>query len=123
MWIGPTSYVACGVNARRACLKSGTDDDPSVELQACFLGELQTWSNAYAYNHQIGLDRATFLQADGFFVDGSNFVFEMKDHAVLLVEGTDEVSHIGAKNALHRSLIRRHHVDLQLARAQRGSDL
>ena len=42
----------------------------------------------------------------------SDFVLEVKDHAVLLMEGTDEVTHIGAENPLHRPLIRRHDVNL-----------
>src|SRR6187200_1607608 len=116
MWVGPSSYIACGVNARGARLEILVDDDPSVELHACFLGKLQTWSNADAHNHQIGLDRSTFLQAEGLFVDGSDFVFEVKENAMLLMEGADKVTHIGAENSLHRPLIRRHDVDLQLAR-------
>ena len=42
---------------------------------------------------------------------------------MLLVEGADKVTHIRAENALHRPLIRRHDVNLQVPRAQRGSDL
>ena len=113
MWVGPSSYIACGRKCPRRSSEILVDDDPSVELHACFLGKLQTWSNADAYNHQIGLDRSTFLQADGLFVDGSDFVFEVKDNAVLLMEAADKVTHIGAENPLHRPLIRRHDVDLQ----------
>jgi hypothetical protein len=76
------------------------------------LGKLQTWSNTEAYNHQIGLDRATFLQVDGFLVYGSDFVFQVKDNAMLLVEGSDKVAHIRTEDPFHRPFIQRHHVNL-----------
>jgi hypothetical protein len=112
MRVGPPSDVPCRVDAWGTRLEILVDDDPSVELEACFLGKLQTWSNADAYNHQIGLDRATFLQAHGFFVDGSDFVFEVKDNAMLLMEGADKVTHIRAEDPFHRPFIGRHDVNL-----------
>src|SRR5512143_39244 len=112
MWIGPPRDVPCRVHARGARLEILVDGDPSIELETRFLGELQTWSNADAYNHQLGFDRATFLQADVFFVDSSGFVFQVKDNAMLLMKGADKVTHFRAENALHRPPIRRHDVNL-----------
>ena len=82
MRVGPPRDVSCCVDARGIRLQMMANNDPSVELQTCVVGKLQTRSNTDAYNHQIGLDRATFLQADGFFLDGSGFVFEVKDNAM-----------------------------------------
>src|SRR6186713_947258 len=112
MWVRPARDVPCRVDAWGTRLEILADNDPSIELQTCVLGKLHTWSNADAYNNQIGLDRATFLQADGFFLDGSDFVFEVEGNAMFLMEGADKVTHIRAENALHRPLIRRYDVDL-----------
>ena len=46
----------------------------------------------------------------------------MKHDAVLLVQRADEVAHVRSEHTLHRPLFRRHHVDLDVARAQRGRD-
>ena len=43
----------------------------------------------------------------------------MEDDAVLLVEGLDEIAHLRAQHPLHRPLLRRHDMNLDLARAQR----
>jgi hypothetical protein len=64
-----------------------------------------------------------FSKRTVFFVDGSDFVFEVKGNAMFLMEGADKVTHIRAEIALHRPLIRRYDVNLQVPRAERGSDL
>jgi len=42
----------------------------------------------------------------------------MKDDAVLLMQCAHEIAHVGSKHALHRPLLRRDDVDLDVARAQ-----
>ena len=46
----------------------------------------------------------------------------MEDHAMLLVQLADEVTHLRPEHAFERTLLGRHHVHLELARAQRGRD-
>ncbi len=46
-----------------------------------------------------------------------------KTDAVLLVQRAHEIAHLRTQNALHRSLVRRHHMDFDLAGAQRRRDL
>ena len=53
-----------------------------------------------------------FSKRIGFSVDGGDLVLEVKDNAMLLMEGADEVTHFGAENPLHRPLIGRHDVNL-----------
>ena len=47
----------------------------------------------------------------------------MEDDAVLLVQCAYEIAHVSAEHALHRPLLRRHDVDLDIARAQRRRGL
>ena len=47
----------------------------------------------------------------------------MKDDAVLLMQRAHEIAHFRPEHALHRPLFRRHHVDLDIARAQRRRGL
>ena len=47
----------------------------------------------------------------------------MEDDAVLLVQRANEVAHLGPEHALHRPLLRRDDMHLDLARPQRGRDL
>ena len=47
----------------------------------------------------------------------------MEDDAVLLMQCANEVAHVRSEHALHRTLLRRHHMDLDIMRAQRRRDL
>ena len=50
--------------------------------------------------------------------DGGHSIFEMKHDPVFLVQRTNEITHIGTEDALHRPLFRRHHVYFDLACAR-----
>jgi hypothetical protein len=60
-----------------------------------YVGHAEGWDEIV----KDGDINVTFIQADGFFVDDSDFVLKVEDDAVLLMEGTDEVTHIGAEDA------------------------
>ena len=47
----------------------------------------------------------------------------MEYDAVLLVNGADDIAEFAPEHALQRPALRRHHMDLDLARPQRGGDL
>ena len=47
----------------------------------------------------------------------------MKDDAMLFMQRAHEVAHLRPEDALHRPLLRRHHMNLDVARAQRRRGL
>src|SRR5271170_5762042 len=49
-------------------------------------------------------------------------LLQMKDNAMLFMERPHQSTQIGAKNSLHRSFFRRHHMDFDFPRAQGGGD-
>jgi hypothetical protein len=42
----------------------------------------------------------------------------MEDDAVFLMQCAHKIAHVRPKHALHRPLLRRHHMDLDIARTQ-----
>ena len=118
--IGPAGDVAGGEDARRAGLEKRVDHDAAIDGEPRLLGKLEPRPHADAHDDEIGLERAAALQLHLLAVDGGHRVLEMEDDAVLLVQRAHEVAHRGPQDALHRPLLRRHDMDLDLARAQRG---
>ena len=74
-------------------------------------------------DHEIGLERAAALELDLLALDRRRRVLEVKDDALLFMQGADEIAHLRTQDTLHRPLVRRHDMDLDLAVAQRRRDL
>ena len=96
---------------------------PRSIVKPGLLGERQARPHADADDDEIGLEHAAALQRRALAVDRGHGVPEMKDDAVLLMQRADEIAHLRAQHALHRPLLRRDDMDLDLARAQRRRDL
>ena len=122
--IGPARDIARGVDAGRRWFRGyAFDDDAAIDREAGLLGQRQARPHADADDHEIGLEHAAALQRRALAVDRGHGIAEMEDDAVLLVQRADEVAHLRPEHALHRPLLRRHDMDLDVARAQRGRDL
>ena len=72
---------------------------------------------ADAGDYEISIKHAAAFQRDPIAVYGASRVLEVEDHAVLLVQGAHEITHLRTQDTLHRSLLRRHHVDLDASGA------
>ena len=107
----------------RAGLEIGVDDDAAIDGEPGPLGELDPRAHADAGDHEIRLERAAAFELHLLAVDGARRLLEVEDDAVLLMERAHEVAHLRAEDSLHRPFVRRHHVDLDVAGAQRGRDL
>ena len=79
--------------------------------------------NADPGDHEISLDRAAAFELHLFAVDGGRHVLEVENHAVLLMQRADEIAHLRAENPLHGPFVRRHHMDVESASAERRRDL
>ena len=120
MRIGPARDIAGGVDPGNAGFEIGVDGDAAIERKAGLLGQRQPRPHADADHDQIGLQHAAAFERRALAVDRGDGIAEMEDHAVLLMQRADEVAHRGAEHALHRPLLQSHHMDLDLARPQRG---
>ncbi len=85
-------------------------------------GEHKARPDADPDHDQIGLDHAAALQRGAFAVELFHGVLEVKVDAVLFMQRADEIAHLGAEHTLHRPLLGRNHMHLQLARPQGGRD-
>ena len=56
-------------------------------------------------------------------IDRGHRVFEMENDPMLFVQRAHEVTHLRPEHALHRPLLRRHHMNLDVAGAQRRRGL
>ena len=86
-------------------------------------GQRKARPHADADHHEIGLDRAAALQRRALAVDRGDGIAEMEDDAMLLMQGADEVAHLGPEHALHRPLLQPDDVNLDISRAQRRRGL
>ena len=123
MRIGPACDVAGGVDVPFARLEVLIDDNPAVGFETCLLGKLEAGPNSDSYDYEISLERIASFEFHPFAIDGSYRFFEVEEYAVFPVQVANEVAHLRTQNSLHRPLFRRHDMDLELTRAQRGSNL
>ena len=96
---------------------------PAIDRQPRLLRQSKARAHADADHHDIGLDRAAAFQHRAFAVDRGDGVAEMKDDAMLLMQGADEVAHLRPQHALHRPLLQADDVDLDISGAQRRRGL
>ena len=119
MRIGPARDIARGIDAGDAGFQIGIDGDAPIDRQPRLLRQPKARAHADADHHDIGLDRAAAFQRRAFAVDRGDGVAEMKDDAMLLMQGADEVAHLRPEHALHRPLLQPDDVDLDISGAQR----
>ena len=120
--IGPARDVARREDIRRAGLQSGVDCHAAVDREARSFRERDARAHADTDDHEIGIEHAAALQLHLLCGDALRGVFQMEDHAMLLVQLADEVAHLRPEHAFERTLLGRDHMHLELARAQRGRD-
>src|SRR5580693_8074111 len=123
MRIRPARDVAGSVDAGRAGLEKAVNGYSAIELEAGLLGQSQAGPHADPDDHQIGLDRAAAFERGALAVDRRCGVLEMKNHAVLFMQGAHEIAELRTEDALHRPGFRRHDMNLDIAGAQRRRDL
>ena len=121
--IGPARDVAGGKDAGRAGFEIRIDGDATIDRQSRLFGQSEARPHADADHDQIGLQRAAALQRGALALDRGDGVAEMEDHAVLLMQRAHEVAHLRAEDTLHRPLLGRHDMNLDVAGAQRRRGL
>ena len=83
----------------------------------------QTRPHTHADYYKVGVESATTFEHRASAVDRTDRVLEMKDNAMFFMQRTNEVAHLWPEHAFHRPLFRRHHMNLDVACAQRGRGL
>ena len=116
--VGPARNIASRKNAGNAGFEMRIHNDAAVKHETSLFGQGQSRAHPNAYNHHVGLQHAAALERRALAVDRDYGIAEMEDDAVLFVQCAYEIAHVSPKHALHRPLLRRHHVDLDIARAQ-----
>ena len=102
-----------------AGFEKSVDDDAAIERETGLFGQRQARPHADADDEEIRLQHGAAPERRALAVDGDDGVAEMKDHAVVLMQRAHEIAHFRPKHTLHRALLRRDHVDLDIARPQR----
>ena len=123
MRIGPARDVAGGINAGDAGFKICIHDDAAIKRKASLFGQRQPRPHPDANDDDVGLQHAAALERRALAVDCNHSIAEMEDDAVLLMQRAHEIAHFRSKHALHRPLLRRHYMDLDIARPQRRRGL
>src|SRR5262245_51243667 len=123
MGIGPPRDVAGGEDRGLGGLEIGVHGDAAVGSEPRGFSERDPWAHANSGDHEISFEPAAALELHLLAVDASRHVFEVENHAVLLVQRADEIAHLRPENPLHRPLVRRPHMDPQSAGAERSRDL
>ena len=113
--IRPASNVAGGEDVRCARPKKGVDEYTAIDGQAGSLRQRGPRADTDAGDHKIRLDHAAALQIDVPALDRRRGVPEVKDDAVLLVQGADVVTKLRAEHPFERSLLRCNDVDIDAA--------
>ena len=123
MRIRPARDIAGGVDAGRAGLEIAVDDDAAIEREAGLFGQRKRGRTPMPTTTRSASRRPPLLSVARAAVDRGHGVLEMEDDAMLFVQRAHEIAHLRPEHALHRPLFRRHHMNLDVARAQRRRDL
>src|SRR6202021_102992 len=118
MRIGPARDVARGVDSGDAGFEVCAYGDTTIERKAGLFGQRQARADADANDDHICLQHVAALERSALAVDRDHGIPEMKDDAVLLVQGAHEIAHAGPQHALHRPLLGGYDVNLDIARSQ-----
>jgi hypothetical protein len=92
MRIGPARDVARREDSGCARFEEGVHDHSAVEPEAGFFRKVGPRAHANADNHEIGVEGGPAFQPDVIAVYDDSCVLEVEDHAVLLMQGADEVT-------------------------------
>ena len=115
--------VAGREDPRRAGFEKLVDRDAAIDLQAGPLGKVDARPHADADDDEISRELCAAFERDLIAFDCRGRVIEVKHDAMVLVQSANEVAEFRTEHALKRPALRRHHMDLDLARPQRGRDL
>ena len=117
--VRPARNVAGREDARDARLEVFVHGDAAIDGEACLFRQCDHRPYADADDDKIGLKIFSTLQTDALLVYGDGCGAEMERHTVALVELADEPSDVRSQDFLHRNGIRRDHMHVDIARAQR----
>ena len=118
MRIGPACDIARCVNSGNAGFEIGIHGNSALQCKTGLLGQAEPRTHADADDHNVGLQYTAAFERRALAVVGDHGISEMEDDAVLFVQRSHEVPHFGPKHALHRSLLGRNDVDLDISRTQ-----
>ena len=93
---------------------------PSLDREACCLGESGARCNADAENHEVRRQQCSVVELDASIADGFRGRAEMEADAVLFVKLPHETTDRVANHACERHFVDAHDVDFDLPGAQRG---
>ena len=114
--IRPARDIAGRVDSGDAGFEKLINGDAAVKLEACLLGQRQTRTHPNADNDDIALEGASVFERRALPIDGHDGIVEMKHDTMLLMQRMDEVAQFRPKHALHRSLLRSDHMNLDVTR-------
>src|SRR5262249_42577514 len=123
MGIGPARDVAGGKDSRRTGFKIFVHRDAAIDLETSALGQLDARPHPNAEDDEIGRQCRAAFELDVLAIDRRRRLLEMEDDAVLLVNRAYEIAEFTPEHALQRPALRRHDMNLDFARPQRGSNL
>jgi hypothetical protein len=121
MHVRPARDVAGRINPSNARLQEGIHDDAAVGGETGLLGQHQTRPHTHADYYKVGVESATTFEHRASAVDRTDRVLEMKDDAMYAAH--ERSRPFVARAGVHRPLFRRHHMNLDVACAQRGRGL
>src|SRR5437763_332923 len=79
-------------------------------------------THAYAHNHQLRLEQSSGFEPHALSLDRRRGIAQVEDHSMLLMQRAHEIAELRSQDALHRSVLRRHNMDVEIARAQGSSN-
>src|SRR5262245_7039990 len=122
MRIRPARDVSSGIDSRDAGFEIGVHNHPTVERQSSLCGKIRPRADPDAFDHKVGVERAATLEHHSVGIYGAGSLLEVKHDTVFFMQGAHKVTKLRAQNAFHGPLLRRNHMDFNVARAQRSCD-
>src|SRR5262245_60639813 len=123
MGIGPPRDVAGGKDSRHAGFKVFIHCDAAIDLETGALSQLDSRPHPNADDDEVGRQCRAAFELDVSAIDRCRRLLEMEHDAVLLVDRAYEITKFTPEHAFQRPALRRHDVNLDFARPQRGSNL
>src|SRR5262249_11907430 len=123
MGIGPPRDVAGGKDSRHAGFKVFIHRDAAIDLETGALSQLDSRPNPNADDDKVGRQCRAVFELDVPTIDRCRRLLEMEYDAVLLVNRAYEIAKFAPEHAFQRPALRRHDMNLDLARPQRGGNL
>ena len=122
MLVGPARDIAGGINIRRAGLKCAFTVTPRSSARPALPPSARRGRTPTPMHHKIGGELGAVLERDASRFESADGVAEMENDAMLFMQRADDVAELRAHHVLQRARLRRDHMDLEPAGAQRRRD-